>query len=49
MSADVRSLAAQRDRNQRAADNRLLDAVNDVQAGLSEPAAPASKPRNTRK
>ena len=48
MTAEVRSLAAQRDRNQRFADNQLLDAVNDVRADLDKPAPRASK-QNTRK
>ncbi|MEV1013839.1 MULTISPECIES: hypothetical protein [unclassified Micromonospora] len=48
MSAEVRSLAAQRDRNRRAADNQLLDAVNEVRADLDRP-APRSSQRNNRK
>ncbi|MFI6228692.1 hypothetical protein ACIBCR_15425 [Micromonospora echinospora] len=31
MAADVRSLNAQRDRDQRAADNRLLNVIEEIQ------------------
>lgn len=35
MSADVRSIAAQRDRNQRAADDRNAAEVEKIRAGLT--------------
>lgn len=43
MTAEVRSLAAQRDRDQRAADNKLIDNAGRVRDGLSEPADNASR------
>ncbi len=48
MTAEVRSIAAQRDRNQRAAANQLLDAVNEVRADLDKPAPRTTKQRNSR-
>ena len=48
MTAEVRSIAAQRDRNQRFADNQLLDAVNEVRADLDKPAPRTGKQRNSR-
>lgn len=41
--AEVRSITAQRDRDQRTADNKLIDNVSRVQDGLSEPADNASR------
>ena len=35
MTAEVRSIAAQRDRNQRAADDRNLAEVEKIRAGLT--------------
>lgn len=49
MTAEVRSIAAQRDRNQRFADDQLLDAVNEVRAGLSQPATQSGKQANRRR
>lgn len=45
MTAEVRSLDAQRDRNQRAADNRLLSEAERIRAGLT---SSDDKRRNTR-
>ncbi|MEV1315439.1 hypothetical protein AB0J14_05060 [Micromonospora arborensis] len=49
MAATVRSLNAQRDRNQRTADNKLIDNAQHVQDGLSEPADNASRRHSARK
>lgn len=49
MTAEVRSLNAQRDRNQRTVDNKLIDNAQQVQAGLSEPADNASRRHSARR
>lgn len=49
MTADVRSINAQRDQARRRRDNQLFDAVEQVQQGLSEPPTTAAQKQTNRR